>query len=67
MDARWNEEKMKKRAAALFGVKSSEEDPKIYSQLEVDEMYEQWKKEQVDPLLEARPLEVDLVLPRWCL
>lgn len=52
MDARWNEEKMKKRAAALFGVKSSEEDPKIYSQLEVDEMYEQWKKEQVDPLLE---------------
>jgi len=52
MEARWNEEKMRKRAAALFGVKSAEEDPKIYSQAEVDEMYDQWRKDQVDPLLE---------------
>ncbi|CAE7290832.1 unnamed protein product, partial [Symbiodinium pilosum] len=52
IEARWNEEKMKRRAEALFGVSCNEEDPKIYSQAEVDDMYEQWKKEQVDPLLE---------------
>mmetsp|Transcript_57272 Transcript_57272/g.133939 ORF Transcript_57272/g.133939 Transcript_57272/m.133939 type:complete len:953 (-) Transcript_57272:40-2898(-) len=52
IEARWNEEKMKRRAEALFGVNTNEEDAKIYSQAEVDDMYEQWKKEQVDPLLE---------------
>jgi len=52
IEARWNEEKMKRRAEVLFGVSCNEEDPKIYSQMEVDDMYEQWKKEQVDPLLD---------------
>ena len=54
METRWNEEKMKKRAEALFGVTTTEDDPKIYSQLQVDEMYEQWRKDQVDPLFEER-------------
>ncbi|CAE7218401.1 unnamed protein product [Symbiodinium necroappetens] len=52
IEARWNEEKMKRRAEVLFGVSCNEEEPKIYSQTEVDDMYEQWKKEQVDPLLD---------------
>ncbi|CAJ1414081.1 unnamed protein product, partial [Effrenium voratum] len=52
MEAKWSEEKMKRRAEALFGVKTTDENPKIYSQSEVDDFYDQWKKEQVDPLLE---------------
>jgi len=49
---RWEEEKMKRRAEALLGIKTMGEDAKIYSQRDVDEMMAQWEKEQVDPLLE---------------
>jgi len=49
---RWEEEKMKRRAEALLGIKVMGEDAKIYSQREVDDMMKDWQKENVDPLLE---------------
>mmetsp|Transcript_45208 Transcript_45208/g.81307 ORF Transcript_45208/g.81307 Transcript_45208/m.81307 type:complete len:1001 (+) Transcript_45208:30-3032(+) len=49
---RWEEEKMKRRAEALLGIKTMGEDAKIYSQREVDEMLKAWEKEHVDPLME---------------
>lgn len=49
---RWEEEKMKRRAEALLGIKVMGEDAKIYSQREVDDMMQSWQKEHVDPLLE---------------
>eukprot|EP00930_Biecheleria_cincta_P040606 TRINITY_DN27816_c0_g1_i1.p1 TRINITY_DN27816_c0_g1~~TRINITY_DN27816_c0_g1_i1.p1 ORF type:complete len:1026 (+),score=244.33 TRINITY_DN27816_c0_g1_i1:33-3110(+) len=49
---RWEEEKMKRRAEALLGIKVMGEDAKIYSQREVDDMMKDWQKEHLDPLLE---------------
>eukprot|EP00931_Biecheleriopsis_adriatica_P068927 TRINITY_DN42827_c0_g1_i1.p1 TRINITY_DN42827_c0_g1~~TRINITY_DN42827_c0_g1_i1.p1 ORF type:complete len:1007 (+),score=235.57 TRINITY_DN42827_c0_g1_i1:68-3088(+) len=52
IDERWKEEKMKKRAEALLGIKNQGEDAKIYSQKEVDEMMQQWEKTHIKPLLD---------------
>eukprot|EP00933_Yihiella_yeosuensis_P081230 TRINITY_DN94794_c0_g1_i1.p1 TRINITY_DN94794_c0_g1~~TRINITY_DN94794_c0_g1_i1.p1 ORF type:complete len:1024 (-),score=271.82 TRINITY_DN94794_c0_g1_i1:297-3368(-) len=52
MEEYWQEEKMKRRAEALLGIKLQGEDAKIYSQRDVDEMMKQWEKDQVQPLLE---------------
>lgn len=51
-DERWNEFKMKRRAEALLGINLDDEEEKIYSQREVDELYKKWTEQHVTPLLE---------------
>lgn len=51
-DERWNEFKMKRRAEALLGINLNDEEENIYSQREVDELYNKWTEQYVTPLLE---------------
>lgn len=55
------EDQMKRRAEALLGITLDEEDPKIYSQRDMDDMFAKWQKEKVDPLLaEIKELRSEL-------
>jgi len=51
LHAMWEEEKMKRDAERLLGIKLAGDDAKIYSQHEVDEMYKQWERDYLDPLM----------------
>mmetsp|Transcript_88324 Transcript_88324/g.175590 ORF Transcript_88324/g.175590 Transcript_88324/m.175590 type:complete len:851 (+) Transcript_88324:80-2632(+) len=53
---RWEEEKMRQRAAAMLGISlekaEQDEEKKIYSQSEMEELQDKWEREHMAPMLQ---------------
>ncbi|CAJ1431633.1 unnamed protein product [Effrenium voratum] len=52
IETRWKDVKMKARAEAVLGIDLGDEDEKIYSQREVDELFRQWTEKHLKPLMD---------------